>query len=246
MQAVILAAGYATRMYPLTLDKPKALLPVSGRPILNHILDRVLALPSVTRVAVVSNAKFISQFQDWHASLPLDARERVAILNDGSASEQDRLGAIGDLLFAVKELAVPDDLLMIAGDNYFEFGLERMESVFRGRKASVIALRDLQDPAHVARKFGVAELDAGGRIIGFQEKPAEPKSALASTACYLLTRHSLKLLQEYAAAQQKPDNLGQFIAWLAQETPVYGHTFKERWHDIGSLEEYELLNAGLR
>lgn len=241
MRCIILAAGYATRMYPLTKDKAKALLPIAGKPILEHILDKVFGIPEITQVAVVSNATFFSQFQEWREGLSGWQRDRVIIINDGSTSEQTRRGAVGAFYYAIQELDINEDILAICGDNYFGFSLAKCSDAFQDRQAPVVALKDFDDPAKIARKYGVAELGENGRIIGFEEKPDKPRSALASTACYFLPRAVLHDLNVYVTETEKPDNLGSFIAWLAKRTPVYGYRFNEAWHDIGSIEDYQAI-----
>ena len=229
-------------MYPLTLDKPKPLLPLAGKPIIDHIIDRVQEIDSVSRIAIVSNAKYFSQFQEW---IEKTKRQNVVLLNDGSTSEQDRKGAVGDLLFAFNELNSSGDTLLIAGDNYFEFSLKKLYDIASSKKSSAVALKDFKDASKIAKKFGVAEIDGSGKITGFQEKPEQPKTTLASTGCYLLTSDAVKMIIDFSKQHKVPDNLGETIAWLAEQGSVYGVVFDELWYDIGSIDQYEELQQHL-
>jgi len=239
MNCIILAAGYALRMYPLTKDKPKPLLPVAGKPILDHILAKVSDL-DVARISIVSNATFYPNFQLWHQNLQSDLKNKITILNDGTTSNENRKGAIGDLHFALSSMP-EDDTLVIAGDNLFSFPLTDLKKAFSATNSPTIAVRDLYDKSKVAGKFGVVALDKKNKIIEFQEKPKEPKSTLASTALYILPKDSIADLNQFVFEIDKPDNLGNFISWLSAKRSVYGFVFDAPWHDIGSLEEYESL-----
>lgn len=234
MKALVLAAGYGTRLYPLTTLTSKSLLRISGKPLIEHIIMRIEELQDIDEVLVVTNNRFFPDFRNWLNSYK--SAVKVRLLNDMTRSNEDRLGAVGDIDFAVKAAGIDDDLLVIAGDNLFEFSLLGMYRFFREKKASVVALHEMKDPERVAGKFGVAELDSDFRIIGFEEKPSNPKSSLASTACYFFTRDDLTELERCIAAHQKPDNLGDFIRWLSSKASVYGFVFSEKWFDIGSHE----------
>lgn len=241
MKAIILAAGYATRLYPLTKDTPKPLLLVAGKAMLAHILEKVHELPEVDKIFVVTNNRFSSHFDRWLSTYPKNA-QRTILLNDGTISNDDRLGALGDILFCWECNAFTDDVLIIAGDNLFDFSLRDFIDSYYQKKRPVVALYDLQDAAKVARRFGVAEVDADNRILRFEEKPERPKSTLASTACYVFPQHTLKKIRAYHHTVGKHDNLGDFIAWLAQRETVYGYCFTGRWYDIGSLDQLEEAN----
>ncbi len=232
MKAIVLAAGYGTRLYPLTKDTPKPLISVAGRPIIEHIIHAISEVNGINEVIVVTNNRFFSRFEEWlkdcHYSM------KITLINDLTNNNEDRLGAIGDIDFAVKSANIDEDLLVVAGDNLFDFSLLSLHEFFIHKKASVVALYDLEDKEKVAGKLGVAELGSDFRIIGFEEKPSSPKSSLASTACYFFTKADLKLLEKCINEHQKPDNLGDFIKWLSSRTHVYGFVFTERWFDIGS------------
>ncbi len=244
MKALILAAGYATRLYPLTKETPKPLLPVGGIPMIEHILFRIVEVPEVDEVFIVTNDKFYSQFREWSGSYR--SKKRIKVINDGTKSNEDRLGAIGDIDFVIKQQKVKDDLLVIAGDNLFEFSLVHLNNFFKERGTSVIAACDLLEKSRLAKKFGVVETDKNMKIVGFEEKPAEPKTTLAATACYIFTKDDVVELERCIAEHHKPDNLGDFIKWLSERKHVHGFIFSERWFDIGSHDQYEEVNRLFR
>jgi glucose-1-phosphate thymidylyltransferase len=227
LKALILAAGYATRLYPLTRDRPKPLLEVGGRPMVDWILDRIAEVPEVAEVHLVTNSKFAPAFRDW-------APPSVTVHDDGTTSEDDRLGAIGDLAFVGLG---GHDLLVVAGDNLFNFSLRRFAEFWREKgRASAVALYDVGDP-ELARKYGIVELDAHDRVVGFLEKPEHPPSTLAATATYLFHRDHVTLVQRYLEEGNSPDQPGRFVAWLQAREPVYGYRFEGEWLDIGDYEQ---------
>ncbi len=247
MKALVLAAGYGTRLYPLTTLTSKSLLTISGKPLVEHILMRIEelqgieGLQGIKEIIIVTNNRFFPDFRNWLNSY--GSGVKVRLINDMTNSNEDKLGAVGDIHFAVRSEGLDDDLLVIAGDNLFEFSLLGMYRFFREKRASVVALHDLKDPGRAAGKFGIAEIDSDFRIVGFEEKPANPKSSLASTACYLFTKKDLAELERCIAAHQKPDNLGDFVKWLSAKTSIYGFVFGEKWFDVGSHEHLKEADA---
>ena len=238
MKAVILAAGYATRLRPLTDTWSKELLPVGGRPIVDRILDKLAEVAEVDDVHVVTNARKAPAFVDW-------SRDRdVIVHDDGTTSNDDRLGAIGDMLFVVEQAGIDDDLLVIAGDNLFEFRLADLVAFWRTKAtASAVAVRDVGS-LELASQYGVVELDDDGRMRSFVEKPADPVSSLAATATYVFHRDHVRLLRPYLEGEHGSDQPGRFLGWLQRHEPVYGWVFEESWYDIGNHEQ--LLEADNR
>lgn len=238
MKALILAAGYATRLRPLTDTWAKELLPVGGRPIIDRIVDGIAEVDEVDAVHVVTNARKAPAFREW-------ARHRdVTIHDDGTSSNEDRLGAIGDMLFVVEQARIDDDLLVIAGDNLFEFELADFVAFWRSKEvASAVAVRDVGS-LELASHYGVVDLDEDGRILSFVEKPADPPSSLAATATYAFSRDHVRLLGPYLDGEHGSDQPGRFVGWLQRHEPVYGWVFDESWHDIGNYEQ--LLEADNR
>jgi glucose-1-phosphate thymidylyltransferase len=232
LKALILAAGYATRLRPLTDTIPKQLLPVGGRPMVDWILDRI-AETSAEELHLVTNARFAPDFEEWAAD------KDVRVHNDGTTSNEDRLGAIGDIDF----VGLDDDLLAIAGDNLFDFSLADYQSFWRGKGGSCVAVHDVGD-RELAKKYGIVDVDEDDRITNFVEKPTEPPTTLCATATYLYTREHAGLIPTYLAEGNPPDQPGNFIAWLYRRGPVYAYRFEGEWYDIGDRDQ--LLEADNR
>lgn len=240
MNALVLAAGYATRLRPLTDRVPKQLLPVGGRPMLDWIADKILEIPGLGELHVVTNARYAEVFAEWAR-----ARGGVSVHDDGTTSNEDRLGAIGDIRFVLGRTSlVEDDLLVIAGDNLFDFSLAQFERWWREKGvASALAVYDVRDRG-LARHYGIVELDADERVIAFVEKPDDPPSTLAATATYLYHRQHVTLVERYLDEGNPPDQPGNLIAWLHRREPVFGYAVAGEWHDIGTPEQ--LLQADNR
>jgi glucose-1-phosphate thymidylyltransferase len=237
VKVVLLAAGYATRLRPLTDDRPKHLLPVGGRPMLDWVLDRVRELDEVDGIHLVTNSRFAPRFEEWAAT------RDVIVHDDGTASNDDRRGAVGDLKLVIdKEGLAGEELLVLAGDNLFELSLPDVAAWWRAKPqpSSAVPLHDVGD-FELATHYGIAQTDGDGRIVDFEEKPSEPASTLASTLIYLLPPQHVALIDTYLGAGHSPDNAGNFLGWLAQHRRVYGYPFESGWHDIGSHSQ--LLEA---
>jgi glucose-1-phosphate thymidylyltransferase len=232
MKALILAAGYATRLRPLTDTIPKQLLPVGGRPMVDWILDRV-AETSADEVHLVTNARFAEDFERWAGD------KDVHVHNDGTTSNDDRLGAIGDIDF----VGLDDDLLAIAGDNLFDFSLADYESYWRAKGGSCVAVHDVGD-RELAKKYGIVDVDQDDRVTNFVEKPENPPTTLCATATYLYTREHVRLVGTYLAEGNPSDQPGNYIAWLHRRMPVYAYRFDGEWYDIGDRDQ--LLEADNR
>ena len=237
MKAIILAAGYATRLRPLTDSIAKQLLPVGGRPMLDWVCDKVEEVTDDTHL--VTNSRFVEDFRRWAAG-----RSGVTVHDDGTTSNDDRLGAIGDIAFVLERAGTDDDLLVIAGDNLFDFRLSNLAAVWETKGvASMVAVYDCED-IELATHYGVVEVDADDRVIGFEEKPSEPRSTLVATATYLYHRTHVPLVERYLGEGNPPDQPGRLVAWLCPREPVYGYRFDGEWFDIGSPEQ--LLEADNR
>ena len=230
MKAVILAGGYATRLYPLTRDRPKHLLEVDGRPILELLLER-LPLGELDAVYVVTNAKFADRFREWAESYPAD----VIVLDDGTTSEEDRLGAIGDLQLVIESEDLDDDLIVAAGDSIFTERLDDFARFGRERDAAAIAVYDVGD-LEAMKQLSSIGVDADSRLVTFEEKPEQPESTLAGIALYFYPRAIVPLVGEYLAEGNNPDQPGRLIGWLYERTPVYAWRVPGRWFDIGTPE----------
>jgi glucose-1-phosphate thymidylyltransferase len=232
MKALILAAGYATRLRPLTDSIPKQLLPVGGRPIVDWILDRV-EQTSADEIHLVTNARFAPDFERWAAD------KNVRIHNDGTTSNDDRLGAVGDIHF----VGLDDDLLVVAGDNLFDYSLAEYEAYWRDKGGSSVAVHDVGD-RELAKKYGIVDVDDNDRITNFVEKPENPPTTLCATATYLYTREHARLVETYLEEGNPPDQPGHYVAWLHKRAPVYAYRFTGEWFDIGDIGQ--LLEADNR
>jgi len=230
LKAVILAGGYATRLYPLTRDRPKHLLEVDGRPILELLLER-LPLGELDAVYVVTNAKFADRFREWAESYPAD----IIVLDDGTTSEEDRLGAIGDLQLVIESEDLDDDLIVAAGDNIFTERLDDFARFGRERDAAAIAVYDVGD-LEAMKQLSSIGVDADSRLVTFEEKPEQPESTLAGIALYFYPRAILPLVGQYLAEGNNPDQPGRLVGWLYRRTPVYAWRVPGRWFDIGTPE----------
>jgi glucose-1-phosphate thymidylyltransferase len=238
MKAIVLAAGYATRLRPLTDTWAKELLPIGGTPILTSIVVSIQTVADVDEVHVVTNAHKAPAFVEW-----AQGRE-VIVHDDGTSTNEDRLGAIGDLQFVIERAGIDDDLLVIAGDNLFEFDLSEFVRYWRSKgTASAIAVRDV-GTRELAQRYGIVDLAEDGRMLDFVEKPEDPPSTLAATATYLYHRAHVPLVRTYLDDGNPPDQPGRLIGWLYQREPVYGWAFDEGWYDIGDHEQ--LLEADNR
>jgi glucose-1-phosphate thymidylyltransferase len=236
MQAIILAAGYATRLYPLTKDKPKALLPLDGKPILDYILDELKEIKEVDRVIVVSNSAFYKNFTEWAKN------KNVVIIDDGTKSAETRLGAVGDIRFAIKNQNINEDLIVIAGDNYFTFKLKDYYAKFKEIYKDFVCYKRI-GPEEDIRRYAVAVLDENGRVTGLEEKPKNPKSDIAVFATYLYRKDTLPLFDSYIESGGNPDAPGYFIEWLHKIRDVYAFEMNGDCYDIGTKESYEEVNA---
>jgi glucose-1-phosphate thymidylyltransferase len=228
VKAVILAAGYATRLYPLTLDRPKHLLEVGGRPILEQLLER-LPLAELDAIYVVTNAKFAPLFREWADEYPAN----VVVIDDGTSTEEDRLGAIGDLALVIAGERLDDDLLVAAGDSLFTERLDGFVRFGRERAAVATAVYDVGDLDAMKRLSSVAVAE-DSRVTSFEEKPERPTSTLAGIALYFFPRTALPLVAEYLAEGNNPDQPGRLLAWLYRRTPVYAWRVPGPWLDIGT------------
>lgn len=243
MKAVVLAAGYATRLSPLTDSVPKPLLPLAGRPMLDYLLERIEAIDEVDGINVVANARFAGDFGRW--ATQRSGRFPVAVLNDGTTSNDDRLGAIGDIRFAIEEGGLEgEELLVVAGDNLIEYSLADYVRFWREKgDGAAISVHRISDP-ELIKQYGVAELDADDRVVSLEEKPAEPRSDLAATAAYLYRPDDAALVRTYLDEGNPPDAPGNFVVWLYPRAPVYGYRFEGAWMDIGDPDQ--LLEADNR
>lgn len=237
MKALILAAGYARRLYPLTKEYPKPLLLIGKRPIIDYIIDKLSAIDDLDEIIVVTNSKFISRFRIWAKSLRI--KKPLSIVDDLTRDINDRRGAVGDMDFAINKKSIHDDLLVIGGDNLFDADLTDFLSFAKHHKPSpVIGVYNIKD-IRKAKNYGVIKLDREKKVVDFKEKPKNPKSMFIAMCLYYFPKQKLTLVKEYLDKKtNQHDAAGFYIDWLRKKESIYGFVFDGRWYDIGHHKFY--------
>ncbi len=236
MNVLILAAGYATRLYPLTEKKAKPLLEIAGKAMIEWVLDNLAPIPDLGTIYIVTNDKFAADFQTW-ADQYKKAQPKLTfkIVNDGSRTDADKLGAIGDIRLVInREELAGEALIVVAGDNLFSESLADFAAHARS-SAATLAIYDVGD-LEVMKKYSAIKTDADGVITHFEEKPEKPESTLTGIALYYFAAETLELFTTYIVAGNNPDQPGRFIQWLYTRRPVQTYQIKGMWYDIGSKE----------
>lgn len=238
MDVIILAGGYATRLYPITENTPKPLLNVAQKPILEHIIHKLEKIELIKKIYIVTNDKFEHHFRNWLGNF--DTEKPIEIINDGTKNNNDRLGALGDVHFTITTKNIDNEIIVIAGDNLFELSLHDVVNFFKKMKSNVIVLYDVKD-FELAKQYGVVEVN-NNIVVNFEEKPISPKSTLASTGIYLFPKKTIDLIRKYISQGNNPDKTGNFIEWLHKRDIVYSYITDKKWYDIGSFEQLEKAN----
>ena len=233
MKAIILAGGYAKRMWPLTKDLPKTLLPIAGRPAIDYIIDKLLEA-DVKAIIVSTNLKFKPHFESWLKNRHVSS---IEIMIEATRDEEEKLGAVRALAELAPKLR-PDDYLIIAGDNIFTGGMRGMIDFYKQKKAPVVAVIKAASMEEVARGSSVT-LRKDMKIIRFEEKPVKPKSMLIGACIYIMPRNTILRVAEYLSEGGARDEPGNFVAWLCERESVYGYPLRGRLWDIGTIEGYE-------
>lgn len=243
MNVLILAAGYATRLYPLTLTKAKPLLDVAGKPMMEWVIDNLAPIRGLEKVYVVTNNKFAADFEAWaHTYEAANPKLSVEIINDNSTGDADKLGAIGDIHLVINRAGLDQsDLLVVAGDNLFSESLEKFGDFCTASNQPVLGLYDVGS-LEQARKYGVVAVGPDGEITSFEEKPEQPKSTLIGIALYYYPKETVREFETYLAEGNNPDQPGRFVQWLYQRTPVQTWNVPGTWFDVGSKETLEEAN----
>ncbi|NJK90989.1 MAG: nucleotidyltransferase family protein [Blastochloris sp.] len=243
MQLLILAAGYATRLYPLTLNQPKPLLPVGGKPMINHVLDHLSGIQGIERVLVVTNHKFISHFEAWSAAYDKKgAGFDFKIIDDGSTSDEDKLGAIGDIHLVIERENIQGDLMVVAGDNLFDQSLVGFGAFCQQQQRPVLGVYDVKD-WELVKKYNSISVDEQGTITHFEEKSPNPKSTLTGIALYYYPSSVIPLIRQYIAEGNNPDQPGRLVQWLYPRVPFSTWQVPGTWFDIGGRESLEEADA---
>lgn len=238
MKCLILAAGYATRLYPLTENFPKPLLKVGEKTILDWLVDDIAAAGLVDEYVVISNHKFAPHFEEWAAT----RKEQISVVDDGTETNETRLGAVRDIQFAIDALKLDDDMLVIAGDNVLDFSLTHFIRYADSKQSSAI-MRYFEPVEAKLRKCGIVEIDSDDKIISMEEKPAEPKSHWCCPPFYYYTKADAQRIPQAIESGCGVDAPGSFIAWLATQTTVYAMEMPGSRYDIGNLESYNEVSS---
>jgi glucose-1-phosphate thymidylyltransferase len=241
MDALILAAGYATRLYPLTRTRPKPLLPVAGKPVLEYLLDQLYTITVMNRVIIVTNHKFSDVFSDFIHQLEQNKRYtglEFIVVDDQTEDENQRLGAMGDVHYVLERITIKDDLLIVAGDNIFRDDLGNMVRTFLSGSCDVVSAYQLNDRNEL-NQHGILELDENGWVSGFEEKPDTPRSTFVAPALYLLTSKTVSDIPRYLDSGGMTDAPGYFIQWLIEQKSVRAHILNNPPYDIGTLKNYK-------
>lgn len=235
MKAIILVAGYATRLYPLTLNMPKALLTINGKPTIDYIIDGINMVDDIDFIYVVSNHKFIENFRQWGQTV--SSRTPIKVIDDFTETEETRRGAIGDIYYTICQEKIDDDIAVIAGDNFFTFDFKKYYSFYKAHNCDCVCAKRIDDIESL-KNFAVAVIDESGKIIRLDEKPEMPQSDLAVFASYFYKRDTLPLFEKYLQEGNKPDAPGYFVQWLYKIKDVYAYSMDGECFDIGTPENY--------
>ena len=241
MKCLILAAGYATRLYPLTENFPKPLLTVGDKTILDWLVDDIDGAGLIDEYVVISNHKYAHHFEKWAET----KAQRITVVDDGTDSNETRLGAVKDIQFAIEALGLDDDMLVIAGDNVLDFSLTRFVAYAKEKSTSCIMRYYEADVARL-RKSGVVQVDGQELILSMEEKPAEPKSHWCCPPFYYYTKEDARLVKKGIESGCGTDAPGSYIAWLCTQTTVHAMEMPGSRYDIGNLESYERVKAEYR
>ncbi len=238
MKCILLCAGYATRLFPLTENFPKALLKVGNRSIIDYTLDKVNEIEEIDEIFLVTNDKYASHFEKW--AKEKNNKKSIKVFNDGTISNDDRLGAIGDIQFTIEKAGIDDDILVLATDNLFDFKLLDFNEFYKTKNAPCVCVR--KEDVESLRRLGVALLDSNMKILDFEEKPANPKSNYAVYAEYIYPRNVVPMIKQYLDEGNSCDAPGNLVAYLHDKIPTYAFEFEGECHDIGTHEALSKVN----
>lgn len=242
MRVIILAGGYAKRLYPLTKDRAKPLIPVAGKPMIERVLDSLGPVQDLESIHIVTNDKFHSAFRDWLDAYSLNnGHFSIDIINNESREVESHIGAIGNLHLVLARENIDDDIIVIAADNLFTVSLEGFATFSRQKNAPVVAVYTM-DTLDEVQKYGSIELDDSGKITYFEEKPLIPKSLTIGIALYYYPKSSLSLIKQYIAERNNSEEPGRLVEWMYKRTPFYSWRLPGIWCDVGSKEKLEEAN----
>ncbi len=238
MDSLILCGGFATRLEPITLFVPKPLLPIRGKPIVDYILENV-SNNGVKRIVISTNSKFADQFNYWkvHREAVNGLHNKLELIIEPTMHEGEKYGAIRGINHSIEKANLNDDLMIIAGDNFYDFDLSKMMEHFNRSRKPTIAVYDVKS-LDEAKRFGVVTLN-GDKVVGFQEKPEHPRSTLISTGIYIFPRELLGKFKEYLNDKNNPDAPGYFVQWLIKYSELEAVVYKGKWFDVGTVDTYK-------
>lgn len=244
MKAIVLVAGYASRLYPLTLNTPKALLTLNNVTLLDFLMGKVEEIDVIDEVILVSNDKFYHNFIEWKDTYT--GSKKITILNDGTTSNETRLGAIGDIQFAIDKLNIDDEIMVLVSDNYFTFSLKDFYNFYREKQSDCIIVTEFEDLEYLGKNFACVKLGEDNRIVGMVEKPGGiPDTNIGAYASYIYKKDTVKMIKQYLDEGNNKDAPGNFPSWLYTRKPVYAYSFEGECYDIGTIEVYNKLNNEL-
>lgn len=238
MKCILLCAGYATRMYPLTENFPKPLLDIKGKPLIDYLIDDLESNNLIDEYIIVSNHKFINYFNDWKNN---HSNKKIKVLDDGSTSNDNRLGAVKDIEFAIEKANINDDILVLAGDNLLDFSLKGFIDFSKEKNGNAV-MRHYEPEIARLRRTGVAVIDSNDKILEMAEKPENPKSNWAIPPFYIFKQECLKEIKNGIDSGCKVDAPGGFIEWFSERNNVYAYLMPGKRIDIGNLEDYYRMN----
>lgn len=242
MIAIILAAGYGTRLYPLTINKAKALIEIKGKPLLAYLLDKIEKSKIINKIYIITNNKFYNKFKEFLKNF--NYKKEIELINDQTNDEKEKLGAIGDLYYGIKSLNVNEDILVMASDFLFDFEIDDFINFYKIKNRTCVAVYDIKD-FNKAKRLGVIEINKDNKIISFEEKPENPKTTLISAASYVLKKEDIELLNKYTKIEDAKEALGNLITYFIKNVDVYAYIFKGRLFDLGNVSDLELARKEL-
>jgi len=235
MDCILLAAGYATRLYPLTENKPKALLTLGSKTILDWVVEKIEKIEEINNIYIVTNHRFADNFEEWKQNYK--GGKKVEVLDDGTTNNDNRLGAIGDMKFVIDQKNIDDEIFVLASDNIFDFELTDMMDLYHEKNADIISAHYV-DEIETLQSMGVVELSEDLKVLSFEEKPQNPKSHYGVPPFYIYRKETIALIKQYLDEGNNPDAPGHFVPWLITKTPVFAYTFDVMTIDIGTPKSY--------
>ena len=234
MKCIILAGGYAKRLWPITRHIPKPLLDVGNKPMIDHIIEKLKPVDEIDKIYISTNKKFEEPFRNWMSD---HQNGKLELVIEPTEDEGGKFGTIVGIQYLIESRNIDDDCLIIAGDNLFDFDINHFIQEFRS-KSPLLAVFDVKD-YEKSMLYGIVSVDENSKVIGFVEKPENPQSTLAATVCYGFPKETMKLFSEYLSQGNRKDSPGFFVSWLQERVPVYAYRFEGHWFDIGDFESLE-------